>query len=103
MARTGRPKAELVLSGEERETLLRWSRRAKSAQALALRCRIVLACADGANNKEVAERLNCHVATVSKWRGPVVGGPPGGAGGGGRPGRPGAGTPRRGGGGGGWT
>ena len=68
MARTGRPKAELVLSGEERETLQRWARRAKSAQALALRCRIVLTCADGANNKEVAERLNCHVATVSKWR-----------------------------------
>ena len=72
MARTGRPKAELVLSDEERATLLRWSRRAKSSQALALRCRIVLASADGANNTEVAERLHCHVATVSKWRGRFV-------------------------------
>ena len=47
MARTGRPKAELLLTAEERETLVRWSRRAKSSQALALRCRIVLACAEG--------------------------------------------------------
>src|SRR2546425_6882953 len=68
MARTGRPKAELVLTEEERETLQRWSRRAKSSQALALRCRIVLACADGANNQEVAQRLGCHLATVRKWR-----------------------------------
>src|SRR6266545_661110 len=43
MAKTGRPKAELVLTDEERTTLVRWSRRAKSSQALALRCRIVLA------------------------------------------------------------
>ena len=68
MARTGRPKAELVLSDEERTTLLRWSRRAKSSQALALRCRIVLASAEGANNKEVAKRLHCAPVTVGKWR-----------------------------------
>ena len=54
MARTGRPKAELELTPEEREQLIRWSRRAKSSQALALRSRIVLACADGADNKTVA-------------------------------------------------
>src|SRR5713226_4904733 len=59
MARTGRPKTALVLSDEERATLLRWSKRAKSAQALALRCRIVLACAKGLSNKEVAaDRLD---------------------------------------------
>ncbi len=68
MPRTGRPKAELVLSDDEREQLLRWSRRAKSAQALALRARIVLACAEGADNKTVARRLGCAPATVGKWR-----------------------------------
>src|SRR6266478_3676970 len=68
MARTGRPKTALVLSDEERATLLRWSRRAKSAQAFALRCRIVLACAQGLNNKEVAADLRCAPVTVGKWR-----------------------------------
>ncbi len=68
MAMRGRPKAELVLSDEEHETLQRWARRPKSAQSLALRCRIVLACAEGATNNEVAERVGVHSATVSKWR-----------------------------------
>jgi transposase len=53
--RPGRPKADLVLSAEERDQLQRWARRAKSAQALALRARMVLACAaPGATNKQVA-------------------------------------------------
>ncbi|RAF66819.1 IS630 family transposase, partial [Burkholderia multivorans] len=47
MARTGRPKAELILTDEEREQLERWTRRRKSSQALALRSRIVLACGGG--------------------------------------------------------
>jgi transposase len=68
MAGRGRPKAELTLSDEERETLRRWSRRAKSAQALALRCRIVLACADGMSNVEVAQLLGVSRPTVGKWR-----------------------------------
>jgi len=57
-----------VLSDEERETLQRWARRPKSAQALALRCRIVLACASGATNNDVAEQVGVHPATVGKWR-----------------------------------
>src|SRR5260370_22293188 len=72
MARTGRPKTALVLSDEEGATLLRWSKRAKSAQALALRCRIVLACAQGLSNKEVAAQLRCAPVTVGKWRGGFV-------------------------------
>ena len=60
--------AVVVLTDEERETLERWARRPKSAQALALRCRIVLAAADGGMNKDIAARLGCSAATVGKWR-----------------------------------
>jgi hypothetical protein len=56
MAERGRPKAPLVLSQDERQTLERWARRRTSAQAVALRARIVLACADGATNTAAAER-----------------------------------------------
>lgn len=68
MARTGRPTAAIVLTREEREVLERWARRPKSAQALALRCRIVLAAADGRLNKDIAAELGCNAVTVGKWR-----------------------------------
>ena len=68
MAR-GRPKAELLLTESEREQLMVWSRRRKTAQALALRSRIVLACSTGAENQAVAQELNVAKQTVSKWRG----------------------------------
>ncbi len=69
MKRTGRPpNATLLLTDEERATLVRWSRRAKSSQALAQRCKIVLACADGTPNKQVAAAVGVHPDTVSKWR-----------------------------------
>jgi transposase len=72
-SRSGRPKAELVLTDAEREQLTRWSRRARTAQALALRSRIVLACADGLTNKQVAEQLRVTPGTVTRWRGRFVG------------------------------
>jgi len=68
MPRTGRPKAPLELTEQEREQLNRWARRRKSAQALASRSRIVLGCADGLNNKEVAVRERVSTVTVGKWR-----------------------------------
>ncbi len=64
----GRPKAELVLTEEERKTLTRWARRRKSSQALALRSRIVLGCAEGLTNKQVAAREQVSQPTVGKWR-----------------------------------
>ena len=68
MAGKGRPKALLLLTGEERETLERWARRPTSAQALAQRCRIVLACAEGLTNQQVAAAENVNQVTVGKWR-----------------------------------
>jgi transposase len=68
--RRGRPKVELVLTDHERATLERLTNRRKTAQAMALRAHIVLACAEKSQptNGEVAARLKVHQATVSKWR-----------------------------------
>jgi transposase len=68
MARTGRPKPVLVLESAEREQLARWARRPKTEQRLAVRSRIVLRCAEGADNDEVAAELGVHPKTVGKWR-----------------------------------
>src|ERR1041385_867396 len=66
--RTGRPKAELELTEAEQETLESWTRRRTSAQALAQRARIVLLCASGKSNSEVASELKVSKGMVGKWR-----------------------------------
>jgi transposase len=71
MAR-GRPKAALVLAADEREQLGIWSRRRKTAQALALRAHIVLDCAEGLSNEEVADQRRVSKQMVCKWRGRFV-------------------------------
>jgi len=73
MTRRGPALPELMLTAEERVQLERWVRRRKSAQDLALRSRIVLACASGASNTEVAERLSVSLPTVRKWRSRFLG------------------------------
>ena len=65
----GRPKAELVLGEAERARLTLWARQAKTAQFLAVRARIVLACAEGGRtNKQVAADLGLDESTVDRWR-----------------------------------
>ncbi|OKI40593.1 IS630 family transposase [Micromonospora sp. CB01531] len=60
--------APLELTAEEREALQGLARRPKTAQALAVRARIVLACAEGLSNSEVSRRLGVSLPTVGKWR-----------------------------------
>src|SRR2546428_14188730 len=73
--RTGRPTAVLVVTSEEQAALERWARRPKTAQALAQRARIVLACATGATNTAVGKRIGGTPQKGGKGRGPPLGGP----------------------------
>ncbi len=57
-----------VVAPAQREILEQWARRPTSAQALALRARIVLRLADGHSSTTVARQLQVHIQTVSKWR-----------------------------------
>lgn len=61
-----------MLTDDEREALRTYTRRGKTAQQLAMRARIVLACAEGSDNKSVAARLGINRVTVCKWRGRFV-------------------------------
>jgi transposase len=60
--------APVVLTAEERVQLEAWARRAKSANALAVRSRIVLAAADGLGNTAIAARLGIALSSARKWR-----------------------------------
>ncbi len=66
--RPGRPTPPLELTDEERDTLKRWARRPKTAQALAQRARMILGCAEGKTNTAVATDLKVSKPTVGKWR-----------------------------------
>jgi transposase-like protein len=64
----GRPTKPIVLNEEERAKLQEWARRPKTAQRLALRARIILGCAEGKENRQVARQLRITDQTVCKWR-----------------------------------
>jgi transposase len=66
--RTGRPVAVVTVTAEQRSELETWSRRPKTAQALAMRSRIILLAAEGGNNKSIALKLSTTPHTVGKWR-----------------------------------
>ena len=87
-APAGRRKADLVLDETERAQLVRWARRAKTAQFLALRAKIVLRCAEGGTNKEAAADLGVDESTVDRWRARFIAGRLAGLHDGPRPGRP---------------
>lgn len=64
----GRPKAELILTSDEQAQLQSLARSRSLPAALSMRARLLLACAAGALNSEVAQRLGVTNATVGKWR-----------------------------------
>jgi transposase len=69
MTRRGRPTVEITLTGTERRQLESWARRHSSAQSLAMRCRIVLACSDSSlSRQQIADKVGCNPVTVTKWR-----------------------------------
>jgi transposase len=70
--RLGRPVPPIVLTTDERDTLERWTRRPTTAQALALRARLVLRCAAGETATAIARDLHVTKQTVGKWRGRFV-------------------------------
>ena len=66
--RRGRPSARIIVSPSERATLEQWVRRRSTAQGLALRARIVLACTSTRTDVEIASDLHVHRQTVGEWR-----------------------------------
>jgi transposase len=68
MGTMGRPKAELRLTSEEHDELRRLARRRAVSTSTVLRARIVLGCARGVDNMDVAEELGVSEQMVGKWR-----------------------------------
>jgi len=68
MGERGRPRQPLTVTDDEREVLVRWSRRPKAPHSIAQRARIVLLAADGMTNVAVADKVGVNQATVVKWR-----------------------------------
>lgn len=68
MGERGRPRQPLTVTADEREVLVRWSRRPKAPHSIAQRARIVLLAADGMTNVAVADKVGINQATVVKWR-----------------------------------
>ena len=68
MGKAGRPRAVLTVSDQDREVIERLARRSRVNRQGAFRARIVLACADGSANVDVARRLRTTDDTVAKWR-----------------------------------
>src|SRR5918994_816290 len=71
MPKIGRPRAEVVVTDDERAALVRLTKRARVNRALAFRARIVLACIDDSDTA-VARRLRTTKTTVAKWRSQFV-------------------------------
>jgi transposase len=68
LPRSGGPKAELVVSEEQRTELERLAMRARTNRQIAFRAKVILACSDGLTNLDVARKLRCSPGTVGKWR-----------------------------------
>jgi len=66
--RTGRPKQPLILTEEEQDRLQSLAHQARSQPLLARRARLVLACAEGLDNKTVARKVRASLGMVGKWR-----------------------------------
>jgi transposase len=66
--RAGRPTPALQLTNDERDALRAWTRQPKCPQALALRARVILLCAEGLSNTATAAELHITIQTAGKWR-----------------------------------
>jgi transposase len=62
-----RPAPKIQLSPEEKETLLRWMRSAKTEQRMVQRARVILLAASGMNGKQIALKIQTRAARISKW------------------------------------